>query len=660
MKKKQTEKICHDYSALKYIVILIAIIHAYFFINGFRLSADDVSYHWYAMNGITDSIKYISSKAIEQGRIVHFPDLVTSLFGAYYADYVLFRVFYVVLYFANFFLFSLYVNRAFGINYFWIMAFILFAFHPLDYFHTSPGAYPFKISFPTLLILIARLRILDLRINNNKNDLKSNFPWFILCLFAMLFSEYAFAFALGTFLIDYVARVLKSNKKSSQPSLLQNCVKQVFSRYTLHDIYLAILFLIFYLGFRFYFPSSYDGNKLPESLNLILTLKTLTGHILGGSVFLSFIRESPIPFFYSNTLNFIHYFLLFSYFILSYVFFENLSRRFAINSDFSQSYLIVFFAGLFSLFTAIIVTLPVAVTDKYQTWCTMFTSCVFLDSSLSYLGFGFFIGVLILFISFMASKIKLVGPIVFAFVFATLTTTALLNNIRVEQSMKSYVLGWDRAKALACFSDSTLSKYALSSIVDPNHRISMHPNFDQDKYWSMYISKQRSNLSNDDCQNKFGQLFPNFYENQKIFFDNSGKANSFLAGGWSSPESWGTWSASVRANLFIPNSHDYDFIEIMLSAFINNTHPIQRFDLYFDDQYIQTFKFNNAEDNIIKLNIKDLCKSNNCSDKLGLLSFKFHDAVSPLELGLSRDERKLAIGIKYIAFNNFENKELNF
>ena len=101
-----SRKIFKNWPWLQLIVLLIATIHGYFFIGGYRLTADDVSYHLIAMNGIKSSMIFIQDIAISQGRIVQFPDIATSLIGSFYADYIFFRAFYVILYLLNFFLFS--------------------------------------------------------------------------------------------------------------------------------------------------------------------------------------------------------------------------------------------------------------------------------------------------------------------------------------------------------------------------------------------------------------------------------------------------------------------------------------------------------------------------------------------------------------------------
>ena len=218
--------------------------------------------------------------------------------------------------------------------------------------------------------------------------------------------------------------------------------------------------------------------------------------------------------------------------------------------------------------------------------------------------------------------------------------------MRVETSMKNYVVGWERAKALACFSEAELQKLDLSSFVEPTRRISMHPNFDSDKYWSMFIDNQRSKISTKDCINKYDKLFPGFELNKKLYFNITGKANVFLADGWSGAESLGIWSESGRANLLIPLRYDYDSIDLEVSALVNKNYPIQHFDVYLNGELIRIIELDKASDNLIKLN-----KINKDIDKLGLLSFMFRDAISPFDLGLSDDNRTLAIGLVSIKFN---------
>lgn len=636
-----------DKPYLKFIVVLTAVVHAYSFLAGYRLTADDVSYHWYAMNGIQESWQFIRRAAIEQGRIVHFPDLVTSLIGAYYSDYPLFRVFYVSLYFANFFLFSFYINRAFGLNLFWFFSFILFIFHPLQFFHTSPGAYPFKIAFPIFLILLARLKLLNHRICGSDQSEFKSYPWLILCLGAMLFSEYAFDFALSLVLIDYVARVFLAGKKQPESRFSGNCIRQLLSRWTLHDSVIIVIFLILYLGFRLVFPSSYDGNKLPTDFNLILFLNALAGHIFGGSVVSSFMREAPWVFPAGHSLDLWQYASILVIFTFSIIVFLHVCWSLEGNCMFNNNLLVVFYAGLFSLISAVLVTTPVVITTKYQnqSWCKDFGRCVFLDSSLSYLGFGLFLGTILLFVFYFASRAGFLVRFLFSILISVVAALSALNNIKIESQMSDYVSGWDRAKALSCYSRNELPDISITSIVDPARRISMHPNFNSDKYWSLFIEDQRNNQVSGHCNKIYNSLFKDFNSDIKYYFNDSGNAKILLAGGWSAPEMWGVWSDGDQANLLIPVKPDYASIELEVSAFINDTHPFQQVDLYYGDIFIESLQLKKAAGNVIVLNYDILYSDTSKNMPFALLSFKFKNQISPLALGINADSRRLALGL---------------
>jgi hypothetical protein len=131
------------------------------FLNGYRLTADDIEFHYYFMSGFNASWDFIKNTSIVQGRIVHFVDLPFSILGANYADNYLFRLFYTVLYFFNFILIGiwgslLYCNKV-SKNIVLYVTLILVSFHPLDFFHLAPNAYPFHVTLPLFFILVGRI-----------------------------------------------------------------------------------------------------------------------------------------------------------------------------------------------------------------------------------------------------------------------------------------------------------------------------------------------------------------------------------------------------------------------------------------------------------------------------------------------------------------------
>jgi hypothetical protein len=590
------------------LVLVVCIIHAYPFLTGFRLTADDVAYHWYAMNGIAESWQFIKSAAIGQGRIVHFPDLVTSLVAAYYADNLLFRIFYVILYFVNFGLFAFYINKIHGANAGWFFLLVLIVLHPLDYFHMSPGAYPFKISIPIFIILLSRLAAINLR---NRDPLKPNkeIPWVVFCFFAMMFSEYAFAFALSLMIIELLARAI-AYKKYSKSNWIDSSIKSIASRQTRQDIVLISAFLILYVGFRLIFPSSYAGNRLPESLDLLLFLKTVVGHIFGGSIFSSFVRYEGFGHYLKTELSWIDYLsltlLLIATFLSAFLLLHAQCR----NADSIQGGRKIKLVSTYSLILALIVTAPVAITTKYQGWCVEIDSCIFLDSSLSYFGFASFLAGLLVIIAKILTRTGGFGVFALSALLACTAAAAQLNNLRLESSMSEYVQGWERAKALSCYSEVDLAVFSdLSELVEPIPRISFHPQFDVRSYWHLYIKDQKKRGICETGEDVPNDLFPEIVANKKVYFSISGAGNQYLAAGWSFSEQWGTWSSGDQAKIVLPLKPNHQMILIEANAFIHKSHPFQRVGIAINGKEIDNLTLTKASGNLIVMNLSEALNS---------------------------------------------------
>lgn len=625
------------------LILLVGVFHLYPFLTGYRLSADDVAYHWYAMNGIDASWQFIKSAAITQGRIVHFPDLITSLIGAYYADSLLFRIIYTILYFLNFGLFALYINKICKANAGWFFLLVLFILHPLDFFHTSPGSYPFKISIPILLILIARISILKIREEvKNSQNIANEAPWVLLCLAAMLFSEYAFTFALALMIMEFSTRFMNDSRQYNKSSF-QSVLDNLQSWKTVRDFFTILVFLSFYIGFRLIFPSSYDGNQLPNKLNLIAFIKTMVGHILGGSIISSFSRYDNIGDYVHGNIDFVGYLSLIALPVATF-----LSAFFLLNEqrqDLKLSYdatkmkvVLAFSSGL-----AVTVTAPVAITTKYQSWCGKVENCLFLDSSLSYLGFGVFLATMLLYLAKFSAKTGKPGLYIFCAFLACIAAAAQLNNLRRESSMAEYVQGWKRAKALACYSEIDLANVSgMKEIVEPVPLISMHPSFDAESYWALYIENLRQRNI---CQRINPPALPILKLNDKIYFRKHEEAVKYLRNGWSRPENWGVWSNNNQATIELPMNFNYKLILVEVDAFVNESHPRQRIDVYIDNKPVKNITLTKATGNIVEIIIPPMRQADILYSHVTTLQFKFQDAISPLQLGVSEDSRELSIGL---------------
>lgn len=136
---------------------------------------------------------------------------------------------------------------------------------------------------------------------------------------------------------------------------------------------------------------------------------------------------------------------------------------------------------------------------------------------------------------------------------------------------------------------------------------------------------------------------------QYIDFSAHGHPEKYLRSGWSAPEQWGVWSESDLADLVVElDNADNELIMVMsFHAFVVNEHPRVQIDVEINGLPAGAMFFASGQDyqnwsyQMSKLETKK-----------GLLhiSFSIKTPISPLELGLSSDMRKLGIGLRNIRF----------
>jgi hypothetical protein len=144
-----------------------------------------------------------------------------------------------------------------------------------------------------------------------------------------------------------------------------------------------------------------------------------------------------------------------------------------------------------------------------------------------------------------------------------------------------------------------------------------------------------------------------------VFGGRQGKLSgtSFLGKGWSDPEVGRNWSSQNTADLNIPVPYFLHSasIEIIANALVTTHHPEQLVEIYVNGEFNQVVSLNQPTNNTIKLNSIDIHKrhksilevlTNSYVDPGFIrIEFKFKNAVSPKELRLNDDERKLAIDL---------------
>lgn len=128
--------------------------------------------------------------------------------------------------------------------------------------------------------------------------------------------------------------------------------------------------------------------------------------------------------------------------------------------------------------------------------------------------------------------------------------------------------------------------------------------------------------------------------------------NSALPGwaGWSHPEPWGTWSDENSAFMYIDATdwHSGDLTLLLRSqAYLPPQHPSQEVRIYVNEHLLSTLRYG-MTNNLATTSIR--VPAEIAGENKGRLAIRFEiiDPVSPRELGISSDNRRLGIGLIYV------------
>ena len=121
----------------------------------------------------------------------------------------------------------------------------------------------------------------------------------------------------------------------------------------------------------------------------------------------------------------------------------------------------------------------------------------------------------------------------------------------------------------------------------------------------------------------------------------------FLEKDWGQNESWGVWSIGPdpQLALFMPSGKPKT-LTLDLRAFINPQHPSQEVNISINGVPQKTVTLNKLDNNQIELAIPVSAYGKEWIN----LGFTLPQAISPKELGMGDDGRKLGIGLKHAVF----------
>lgn len=122
----------------------------------------------------------------------------------------------------------------------------------------------------------------------------------------------------------------------------------------------------------------------------------------------------------------------------------------------------------------------------------------------------------------------------------------------------------------------------------------------------------------------------------------------YIKNGWSIQEKWGRWSNGSNAQLILPIPKEpINSLNILANAYVSPAHPKLEIHISINGAKGRSYVLNKFE-NIISIPIST---PKNLPQYL-TVDFTFTNPISPKDLGLGSDDRKLGIGIKEISFSN--------
>lgn len=145
---------------------------------------------------------------------------------------------------------------------------------------------------------------------------------------------------------------------------------------------------------------------------------------------------------------------------------------------------------------------------------------------------------------------------------------------------------------------------------------------------------------------------PKYNPGTTVNFGKDQPSLDFMSSGWSNPDDGFVWSDGESATLaFSMNRSNSTLMNLQINALpyiIEQKHENQSIIVYFNQFQIGKYIFTHSQ----LQNIEFPVQPGYLNDQEQYVTFIFPDAVSPRELGVSSDSRRLAIGLSHLNLSN--------
>ncbi|MFD2251306.1 hypothetical protein FHS82_000458 [Pseudochelatococcus lubricantis] len=442
------------------------------YLAGYRLSGDDIWFLQLAIEGSEAVADNAMHAAIEQGRVGQLLMLPLNVLGAYLSGDPVWRAVFVALYVAQLLLFAVFVSTVLQTDLRVFLFVLLVALHPLAFAFMPPNAYPLQNTVPLIAILGARIAIVRLR-QRHALRAAAELPAQVVFALGMLVSEFAVAFGTALLLAEYAARAGVARQEGRG---WRQALQLALARRFVHADGLAVLAAVGpYLLFRWWNPGVYDGNSAGGIAHPLKVAGTIFGHVRDGTAFprlgggLSSAEAWELLVAAATGV------------AVAAALFTAAGGLLRLAAPAAT--------GLATLLLAAWVTLPVAISTKYQAACMDRGSCAYLDSRISYLAVTVAVACAVAFacrhpLGRATARQALAICCVLLGVMAALTS---IYNAGKARDMRRIHQVWERADRLACTAAPPQEAAAIRAAVDPDGLIAITPPGSIADFWKAYF-----------------------------------------------------------------------------------------------------------------------------------------------------------------------------
>ncbi|WP_445180332.1 DUF6311 domain-containing protein [Pseudomonas sp. McL0111] len=147
------------------------------------------------------------------------------------------------------------------------------------------------------------------------------------------------------------------------------------------------------------------------------------------------------------------------------------------------------------------------------------------------------------------------------------------------------------------------------------------------------------------------ELISTFQPGERIAFSDTGSGTALLAGGWWISDVWGTGSVGSDAEIILKPAGVVTSLSIEATAFLAKSHPRQAVEIRINQMPVLSTGLTRSTANKIDIALPVDVQQRVAQQGMLRIQFHFPSAVSPHDLGMSVDERKLAIGLLALTFH---------